>query len=139
MLGFFFLSQAEIYLQIEHLPLLSSHGIGVALLPELQERVDSAPRDARGGIVGAAQGQGLDSVISVGPFQLRVFRGSVAPFCIFEMVITSAVADAGSTVDSTVNAAPGMHGRKTVGASRCREREREEGMCTVLSLGPDSL
>lgn len=57
--GVFFLSQAEIYLQIEHLPLLSSHGIGVALLPELQERVDSAPRDAQGGIVGAGAGPGL--------------------------------------------------------------------------------
>ena len=45
----------------------------VPRLPELQERLDTALRDAQGGIVGGSgQGQGLELIL-VGPFQLRIF------------------------------------------------------------------
>lgn len=43
-------------------------------MPEFQERMDTAPRDAQGGIFGGSvQSQGLDS-IPVGPSQFRIFR-----------------------------------------------------------------
>ena len=47
-------------------------GMGTApRLPELQERLDSAARDAQGGAVGGAgQGQGLHWMVLVGPVQL---------------------------------------------------------------------
>lgn len=45
---------------------------------ELQERWDSAPRDAQAGIVGpSVQGQQSESVVRMGPFQLRTFHDSV--------------------------------------------------------------
>ena len=52
-------------------------GMGTApRLPELQERLDSAARDAQAGAVGGSgQGQGLDWMILVGPFQGYSFQG----------------------------------------------------------------
>ena len=54
-------------------------GMGTALrLPELQERLDSAARDAQGGIGGVSvQGQGLDWMILEDPFQLRILCDSM--------------------------------------------------------------
>ena len=47
-------------------------------LPELQECLENSLRDAQGGIVGVSvQGQELDSVILVGPFQLQIFYNSM--------------------------------------------------------------
>lgn len=39
----FFLSPAELYLQMEHLPLLSRHSIGVALLQECLDASQGCP------------------------------------------------------------------------------------------------
>lgn len=46
-------------------------------LPELKEHLDSTLRHSQSGIVVAVQDQGLEWMIPVGPFQLRMFSDSM--------------------------------------------------------------